>query len=90
MNAHAAPRQARERVTAGRQQIQRRPVSGDVDDDIGQRAGELLMVGPAQSAGRHPHQRIIVAEVREWKLPTTRRRSASSTNATAPCDIPAQ
>jgi hypothetical protein len=27
------------------------------------------MVGPAQSAGRHPHQRIVVAEVRERKLP---------------------
>jgi hypothetical protein len=30
VEAHAALRQARERATAGRQQIQRRPASGDV------------------------------------------------------------
>jgi hypothetical protein len=40
VEAHAAPRQARERATAGRQQIQ-----------------------------RHPNQRIVIAEVRERKLP---------------------
>jgi hypothetical protein len=32
-------------------------------------AGVLLMVGPAQRAGRNPNQRIVVAEVRERKLP---------------------
>jgi hypothetical protein len=32
------------------------------------KSGEDVKVGPAQS-GRHPHQRVVVAEVRERKLP---------------------
>ena len=38
VEAHAAARQAREWVTAGRQQIQRRPVSGDVYAECTQHA----------------------------------------------------
>jgi hypothetical protein len=44
-------------------------VTGNEREPARELAGVLLMVGPAQPAGRHPHQRIVVAEVRERKLP---------------------
>ena len=67
VEAHAAPRQARERVTAGRQQIQRRPVSGDVDDDIGQRAGCLRQLDD-RILGAHVDGKVS-AELRRQRQP---------------------
>ena len=46
-----------------------RLVTGNEGEPARQLAGVLLVVGPAQPAGFHPHDRIVVADHRDRKLP---------------------